>query len=136
MKIPKKLQIIGHVQTIAWLPTKSRSVRDLSSWSGDVIIGVNQSHTTLFLFPNDVQSSTENDSGTVTKFKAPSGTLKKLGYAVQIIYQSNLWEGKDQLYYHDFERESASMWGNAITRPSVIAIKYPKGVIVTDRGIV
>lgn len=136
MKVPKKVQIIGHVQNIAWVPTKSRSVKDMSWWNGECIIAVNLSLTILYLFPNDVKDINETNAGLSTKFKSPNGSLKKLGHAFQITYESNLWEDRDQLYYHDFEKEKASFWGNKINNPTMIAIKYPKGRIVTDRGIV
>lgn len=65
-----------------------------------------------------------------------TATVKKDGFAVQIIYESDKWENRLNSYFHDFsKRRPPAVWAGP--RQKVLAIGDTKGPrIVRPEGIV
>ncbi len=143
MRVPKRVNVIGTVETVAWLPTKAKWPTDKSFWRCRQLIAVNASHTILFLFPEKttgVENTFFDQGGQAAghahreiEYDIPSRTLKKIGAPRRIIYRTDWWEGYEKHYNHDFD--SGSVYANRQRDPDVFAIKLPRGRIITKDGI-
>jgi len=129
MKVSKNVQIIGLVETIAWLPTGHKNIRSQHAYNSNIVLASNRSGTILYLFPGELNESYQ------VEFKIPTRNLKKIGTAKRIIYTSELWEGVEDLYHHNFR--DATIYGNRLNKPLVLAIKNKTGKIVdSEEGII
>lgn len=138
MRVPKKLIIIGSALTIWYRPNRFRRDSQLDFFTDRHALAVNSTNTTIFALPIS-GSKARNDATRFkipyepTRFKIPSSSLKPIGNAVQIMWR---WEEIDQTLLHKWENEKPRIFGDRQTNPRVIAIKYTRGIIFNEEGIV
>lgn len=134
MKVPKHVKVIGHVQTISYRPPKFRNDKDLSFWSTDFVVAVNDSKTTLFFFPKGDPKPTKRGTKKAMEYKIPTTSLKRIGEATQIVW---FWEEIEETVWHRFEfGRLPALYGDRYNNPRVLAMKYARGKILSERGIV
>ena len=128
MKIPKRVNVIGSVLTVWYLPTKFRRLSQLDFFTDRHAIAVNSTHTILFGLP--ISRSKRNSRE--TKFSIPSANLKQIGTAFKIMWR---WNEIDQTLLHSWDQDEPKIYADRKTNPRVIAIKHARGIIFYEEGI-
>lgn len=133
MKIPKSVDIIGRIVFLDFKLKTRRYASNLSFWDKPTLIGVNSTHTTLFIFPETPAGKTERIHGRAhTPYEIPDGDLKAAGEAKRLIYVPMVpGFGTSELLHH-FDK--ATIHINRQRNPNVFAIKR-RGKIYGPRGI-
>jgi hypothetical protein len=132
MKIPKHVKVIGHVQSIGYLPDKHRADRDLSFWESKELAAVNDSNTAIYFFPKGDPKPTKRGRLSAKAYTIPTTSLKRLGTATRIVWH---WEEIEETLWHAFEKGPV-IYGDRYNKPSVLAIKHARGKIFSERGII
>jgi hypothetical protein len=135
MKIPKKLNIIGSCRLMHFKTNpKSNRERSIDRWSDPLVVGVNSTHKTLYLFPRKTAGNAEKKHGLLyTPYDVPSAELKPIGQAIRLIYVPTLPELGYSELIHDWPN-GAKLFANNITRPTCFAIQK-RGKIFNQWGI-
>jgi len=152
--IGKELVFLGTVNRLDFSDDAPKAYRQ--SWkAGTTGLFCNHSGTAIYLLPMATAREVKPPPGraqgkkmfaewarrpadTAWKVKIPKGAeeLKKLGYALSIIYTSNKWTGKDQKYIHEF-LTGPIVYADRRTNPRTWGILAVRGSqLVTTRGIV
>lgn len=146
MRIPKKVLIVGFVESITWQRDKSRAATtiDYTNQKDSFLLATNQGHTHLYIFKNkstgkidlirDKSGAQKGFIHQVVHYEIPSLSLSKIGKVIRIRYRSTWWTGELEEYRHDFE--NSTLWSDKYTRFETIGIKPKSGKILNQNGII